>query len=57
MWTFTPTAENYAIQKDESYADLIKKIRSIYCGKPVRIENGVVTATILGQNKVIGHIE
>lgn len=44
MFTFTPNYEFYATQTNANYADLIKTIRGIYCGKALRVEDGIVTA-------------
>jgi len=60
MFKFTPNSENYATQQNSDYAALISKIRSIYCGKSLRIENGIVTAVAysdrIGEPKVVGTI-
>ena len=43
-YSFTPNTHCYATQTDTDYNEIIKTIRRIYCGKNLRIENGVVTA-------------
>ena len=59
MFTFTPNCEFYANQTHDNYDSLIRKVRSIYCGKVLRIEGGIVTALPhgrLGQPKIVGTI-
>lgn len=59
MFTFTPDCEFYAKQTSDNYESLIRKVRSIYCGRPLRVENGIVTALPggrLSQPKVVGTI-
>ena len=59
MFTFKPNHKLYRDQSNANYDQLIKKVRSMYCGIPVRVENGVVS-TIPRANrrtsKVIGKI-
>lgn len=56
MYTFTPNRKAYAAQSNADYAALIRKVRSMYCGTPLRVENGIVTALPMSKSGIAKQI-